>query len=66
MLSNRVLFDQGQRMYILINYQPSQWLELWFKLSTTLYEDRNVISSGLNEIEGDRRSDIGIQARIMF
>ena len=65
-LSNRVLFDQGQRMYILINYQPSQWLELWFKLSTTLYEDRNVISSGLNEIEGDRRSDIGIQARIMF
>ncbi|MDX1587281.1 MAG: hypothetical protein R3222_11065, partial [Balneolaceae bacterium] len=65
-LSNRVLFDQGQRMYILLNYQPSRWLEFWLKLSTTLYENRNVISSGLNQINGKRRSDMGIQARIRF
>ncbi|MDR9409175.1 MAG: helix-hairpin-helix domain-containing protein, partial [Balneolaceae bacterium] len=39
-LSNTMLFDQGQRMYILFNYEPTNWLELWMKLSTTIYEDR--------------------------
>lgn len=65
-LSNTMLFDQGQRMYILFNYEPTDWLELWMKLSTTIYEDRRTISSGLNEIQGDRRSDFGIQARVRF
>lgn len=65
-LSNTMLFDQGQRMYILFNYEPTDWLELWMKLSTTIYEDRRTISSGLNEIQGDRRSDFGIQARVSF
>ncbi|MCG2589025.1 ComEA family DNA-binding protein [Rhodohalobacter sulfatireducens] len=65
-LSNTMLFDQGQRMYILFNYEPTNWLELWMKLSTTIYEDRQTISSGLNEIQGDRRSDFGIQARVRF
>ncbi|MDR9365976.1 MAG: helix-hairpin-helix domain-containing protein [Balneolaceae bacterium] len=65
-LSNTMLFDQGQRMYILFNYEPTNWLELWMKLSTTTYEDRQTISSGLNEIQGDRRSDFGIQARVRF
>ena len=65
-LSNTMLFDQGQRMYILFNYEPTNWLELWVKLSTTVYEDRRTISSGLNEINGDRRSDFGIQARVKF
>jgi len=65
-LSNTMLFDQGQRMYILFNYEPTDWLELWMKLSTTIYEDRQTISSGLNEIQGDRRSDFGIQARVRF
>jgi hypothetical protein len=65
-LSNTMLFDQGQRMYILFNYEPTNWLELWMKLSTTIYEDRRTISSGLNEIQGDRRSDFGIQARVRF
>lgn len=64
--SNSMLFDQGQRMYILFNYEPTDWLEVWMKLSTTIYEDRKVISSGLNEIKGNRRSDFGIQARVKF
>jgi hypothetical protein len=65
-LSNTVLFDQGQRMYIVVNYEATEWLEFWLKAATTIYEDRNVISSGLNQINGNRRSDIGIQARVRF
>ena len=65
-LSNQMLFDQGQRMYILLNYQATEWLDIWAKIGTTVYENRNVISSGLAQIDGNRRSDIGVQARIRF
>jgi competence ComEA-like helix-hairpin-helix protein len=65
-LSNTVLFDQGQRMYIVVNYEPAEWLQLSLKAATTVYEDQNIISSGLNQINGNRRSDVGIQARMRF
>lgn len=65
-LSNQMLFDQGQRMYVLLNYQATEWLDIWGKIGTTVYENRNVISSGLAQIDGNRRSDIGVQARIRF
>jgi len=65
-MSNTALFGQGQRMYIVANYRPKQWIQFWVKAATTLYENRNTISSGLQEIRGNRRSDIGMQARILF
>ncbi|TVQ05055.1 MAG: helix-hairpin-helix domain-containing protein [Balneolaceae bacterium] len=65
-LSNTMLFDQGQRMYILLHYRASKWLEFWMKAASTVYENRNVIGSGLAQIDGNRRSDIGIQARVRF
>ena len=65
-LSNAMLFDRGQRMYVVINYQAASWLDFWLKAATTVYENRNVISSGNLQIDGNRRSDIGVQARIRF
>ncbi len=65
-LSNTMLFDQGQRMYALFYYQAADWLDIWIKAATTIYENRHVIGSGLAQIDGNRRSDIGIQARIRF
>lgn len=62
--SSTMLFDQGQRAYVLFNYQPSGNVQIWFKISTTIYENRNVIGSGLSRIEGNTRSDVGIQVRI--
>ena len=65
-LSNTMLFDRGQRTYMLIHYRPVQFFEIWLKAATTVYENRNVIGSGLNQIIGNRRSDIGIQMRLRF
>ncbi|PAU93216.1 hypothetical protein CK503_12385 [Aliifodinibius salipaludis] len=64
--SSQSFFDQGQRMYVLLNYDPFDFLELWAKFGITVYEDTQVIGSGLNQIEGDQRSEIGIQARVRF
>jgi hypothetical protein len=64
--SSQAFFDQGQRMYVLLNYEPFDFLELWAKFGITVYEDTQVIGSGLNQIEGDQRSEIGLQARVRF
>src|SRR5699024_5365284 len=63
-LSNQMLFEQGQRFYLLLNYAPFDFIEIWGKFGITIYEDRQVIGSGLNEIWGNKRSDIGVQVRI--
>jgi competence ComEA-like helix-hairpin-helix protein len=64
LLSNTMLFNRGQRMYMVLNYKASDRLEFWFKISTTVYENRNIIGSGNTLISGNRRSDIGLQVRL--
>ncbi len=63
-LSNQVLYDQGQRLYVVLNYEPFPFLEIWAKYGITIFENRQRISSGLNEIRGNIQSDIGLQIRI--
>lgn len=63
-MSNAMLFDQGQRTYAVIQYQPSDFIRLRCKASTTLYENRPSIGSGLDEIKGNRRSELGFQVQI--
>jgi competence ComEA-like helix-hairpin-helix protein len=64
--SSQSLFNQGQRIYVLLNYEPTDFLDLWAKFGITVYENEQTVGNGLNQIEGDTRSQIGIQARIMF
>ncbi len=65
-MSNTALFDRGQRAYITIKYEAAAFLDVWFKYGITMYEDTETISSGLNEISGNTRSNIGLQVRIKF
>lgn len=64
--SSKSLFNKGQRMYVLLNYEATDFLQLWAKFGITIYEDEQVVGSGLNQIKGDTRSEVGIQARIVF
>src|SRR5690625_442630 len=65
-LSNAMLFDQGQRIYILLKIEASSWLDIWFKAATTVYQNRTTVERGVHRIDGNRRSDIGVQARVRF
>ncbi|SMO65465.1 ComEA family DNA-binding protein [Fodinibius sediminis] len=60
------LFNQGQRMYLLVNYEPISLIEIWAKIGHTKYEDQQVIGSGLNEIQGDSKTEISFQIRFKF
>ncbi len=66
LFSSTMLFDRGQRHYILVNYKLHDRIQFRLKLSSTRYENRNEISSGLNRIEGNRRREIGAQIRLTY
>ncbi len=63
-LSNVVLSGQGQRSYVVIKYEALERLDIWLKYSVTYYENVHTISSGLNEIKGQKKNAIGIQVRL--
>jgi len=65
-LSNTALSGQGQRSYILVNYEALDYLEIWARFSISMFENRRTISSGRTEIQGDTRSDIGVEVRVKF
>ena len=59
-------YDRGTRLYLLLKYSLGKHFDLRFKYATTNYTDRDVISSGLNEIRGNRNSEIKLQAVCKF
>lgn len=65
-LSNTVLYDRGQRAYIVVKYDATNFLDIWFKYGITVFEDKQVIGSGLSEVQGNVRNSVGLQARFQF
>lgn len=59
-------YYQGQRYYILANYNLNNAISMWIRFSQTIYNNRETISSGLEEINGNRKSEITVQLRWAF
>lgn len=59
-------FGRGTRVYALLQFSPLRKLDVWFKYGLTHYRNQNSVGSGLETIEGPRRSDIKIQTRYRF
>jgi hypothetical protein len=59
-------YGQGLRYYFNISYDINRYISIWLRFSQTYYTDRDVISSGLGEIEGRTRSEIKVQVRAKF
>jgi hypothetical protein len=61
-----VFYDKGLKYYININYDINKKLSFWLKWAQTLYKDKTLIGSGLDEIKGPTRSEIKLQAQYKF
>jgi len=61
-----VFYDKGYRYYLNLNYDLNKNLTVWLRWAQTIYEGKNVIGTGLDEIEGKRRSEIKIQILYQF
>jgi hypothetical protein len=59
-------YYQGSRAYALIRYSFLKHCDLWIRYGTFLYADRTSLSSGAEQIKGNRKSDITIQFRVTF
>jgi hypothetical protein len=59
-----VFYDKGFRYYLNLNYDLSKKVSCWLRWSQTIYPDRLSIGSGLDEIKGNHKSEIKIQAYV--
>ena len=56
----------GLRYYFNLSYKINRNFSVWLRFSQTYFTDRDVISSGLAEIDGRTRSEIKVQLRAKF
>jgi len=61
-----VFYDKGYRYYVNINYDINKKLSFWARWAQTVYIDKTLIGSGLDEIRGNTRSEIRVQVLYKF
>ncbi|PTM15421.1 MAG: hypothetical protein DA443_03520 [Bacteroidetes bacterium] len=66
LMSNTVLSDKGMRFYIMTRFDVGNLIQVRLKIASTRYENRNMVGSGQQVIEGRQKTDIGVQLRIRF
>jgi len=60
----QMFYNSGYRYYLLLNYQPRKDFEFWIRYSQISYSNINVISSGLEQIIGNRLREVTVQVLI--
>ena len=56
-------YGKGARGIMMIRWSPAAWLDIWLRLSTIYYTNKN-IGSGWDEVEGQRQNEIEVQLRL--
>jgi DNA uptake protein ComE-like DNA-binding protein len=56
-----VFYDKGLRYYLNANYDINKKLTVWVKWAQTIYKNKTLIGSGLDEIKGNKKSEIKLQ-----
>lgn len=56
-------YSKGTRFYFNLKYTLAEFIDLWIRYSQTYYADKDVISSGLNQISGNTKSELKAQLR---
>lgn len=56
-------YDKGFRYYLNLNYDVNKNVSVWLRLAQTIYSNRSTVGSGLDEINGNRRTEVKFQIR---
>lgn len=59
-------YGRGVRWYGMARITPLRRVDVWIRYGAWVFRDQTVISSGLQEIAGNMRSDLKAQVRIQF
>lgn len=60
------VYYKGNRIYITLKYSINKNIDLWLRYGETYYYNKDVISSGLTQINGNVKSEVKAQLRIRF
>jgi len=58
--------DRGIRTYLNVRYAMNKHFDFWLKLADTYYLQEQTIGSGLDEINGQHKTDLRLQVRVRF
>jgi hypothetical protein len=57
---------KGLRYYINLNYDVTKKMQVWLRWAQTIYQNKKTISSGLDQINGNTRSEVKVQVMYDF
>jgi hypothetical protein len=57
---------KGMRYSVLVQYKISQRIDFWLKLGRNLYPDQASVGSGVNLINTNHKTDLGLEIRTKF
>jgi hypothetical protein len=56
-------YNRGARMYITFRYRVMRGIDVWLRVAQTYYSNVSTIGSGLNQINGNKKTEIRTQIR---
>lgn len=59
-------YGRGIRWYGMVRVTPLRRVDIWVRYGAFIYQDQSSISSGLQEVSGNMRSDLKMQVRWIF
>ncbi len=61
-----VFYNKGYRYYFNLNYDLTRKLTFWFRWAQTIYKDATTVGSGLDEISGNKKTEVKLQLQYIF
>jgi hypothetical protein len=61
-----VFYDKGFRYYLNFNCDLNKQIIIWVRWAQSIYKDKTSIGSGLDEISGNKKSEIKMQLQYRF
>ncbi|MBL4668635.1 MAG: helix-hairpin-helix domain-containing protein [Flavobacteriales bacterium] len=58
--------NRGTKTYLTLRYKVMRGVDVWLRYALTYYDNLDVISSGLEEIQGNHKQEIKAQVRFKF
>ncbi len=60
------IYGRGMKWYTMLRFAATRKLDFWARYGTTIYNDRDKIGSGMDEIHGNTKSDLKLEMRLKF
>lgn len=61
-----IYYGQGIRYYVLFQYKVNKNTDIWLRIARFDYRNQSSIGSGLNQLEGNNKTDVTLQVKYDF